>query len=103
MKRVSRRAVRLRRQIEVKMSEDAAVYGTKYQISDEEKAAIDHLFTYHAPAGDQGERYATLRCEARYMAVLILQNCPNSRERVIAIERLKEALFWANASIAVNE
>jgi hypothetical protein len=60
-------------------------------------------FTYHAPKGDQPARYEELRNEARLLAVTIDDFCPESREKSLAITRLEEAVFWANASIARNE
>jgi hypothetical protein len=61
-----------------------------------------HRFTYHAPKGDQPAKYEELRNEARLLAVTISDLCPESREKSLAITRLEEAIFWANASIARN-
>ena len=63
-------------------------------------ADIHHRFTYHAPKDDQPERYTYLRHVAETLAVDILRNCPPSRERSLALTKLEEAIFWANASIA---
>lgn len=67
------------------------------------QADIDKRFTYHPPKGDQPERYIRLRDEAKMLAELICEFCPNSRERSLALTKLEEAIFWANASIARNE
>lgn len=37
------------------------------------------------------------------LAYLFNKDCPVSRERSLAMTKLEEACFWANASIARNE
>lgn len=64
---------------------------------------IDHNFTYHAPKGDQAQRYVALREKAKELAQCFLDLCPESRERSVALIELETAVFWANASIARNE
>ena len=64
---------------------------------------IENNFTYHAPKGDQLERYTLIRKTAKILADLIECNCPNSREKSIAMTKLKDCVIWANASIARNE
>jgi len=64
---------------------------------------IYNRFTYHAPTGDQPEKYVRLRAHAKELAMLILYNCPDSREQSLAITKLEESIFWANAAIARNE
>lgn len=60
-------------------------------------------FSYHAPKDDQPARYIALRENARVLATQIIQYAPDSRERSLAITKLEEAVFWANAAIARNE
>jgi hypothetical protein len=64
---------------------------------------IYNNFMYHAPFGTQQQRYTELRDRARELAFLINADCPESRERQFAFEKLEEAIMWANASIARNE
>lgn len=64
---------------------------------------LDKRFTYHAPKGDQPERYVALRAKGRELAELIASLTPPSREQSVALTKLEESLFWANASIARNE
>lgn len=64
---------------------------------------INHKFTYHQPKHDQPIRYQELREEAKVMAAKILMLTPESREQSLALTKLEECLFWANASIARNE
>ena len=72
-------------------------------ITGQEQETLNNNFTYHAPKGDQQERYVHLRGEAKDLAVLIHHSCPASRERSLAITKLEESIFWANASISRNE
>lgn len=64
---------------------------------------LDNIFTYHAPKGDQAERYEAIRTKARKLAELIEESCPDSREKSLANTKLEEAVMWANAAIARNE
>jgi hypothetical protein len=60
-------------------------------------------FTYHAPKDDQPSRYVFLRDRAKELADIIIQACPPSRERSLALTKLEECTFWMNASISRNE
>lgn len=64
---------------------------------------IENAFTYHAPKGDQAERYTEIRAKAKELAELIDTACPNSREKSLAFTNLEQSVMWANASIARNE
>lgn len=64
---------------------------------------IENIFTYHAPVGDQTERYQRIRNTAKILASTIQDACPESRERSLAMTNLQQAVMWANASIAINE
>lgn len=74
-----------------------------YPITTEEAIRIDNIFTYHPPNGNQPARYEILRNGAKELANSILHHCPPSRERSLALTKLEEVCFWANASIARNE
>jgi hypothetical protein len=60
-------------------------------------------FTYHKPFGDQPARYEDIRAIAFDYADYLVKNCPDSRELSLAITKLEECVFWANASIARHE
>lgn len=60
-------------------------------------------FTYHPPFGTQLARYAEIRNRALNYSDYLLENCPDSRELSLAIRKLEEAVFWANAAIARHE
>lgn len=64
---------------------------------------IENNFTYHAPKEGQAEKYVKIREQAKALALLLVDLCPNSRERAVAITELETCVFWANASIARNE
>lgn len=68
-----------------------------------EKINLIDAFTYHAPKGDQPERYQNLRKWGLEFAMVINASCPPSRERSLAITNLEQAIMWANAAIARNE
>ncbi len=64
---------------------------------------IQNTFTYHAPKGDQPQRYEKIRSAAAVFANMLAELCPDSRELSIAYTKLQEAVMFANASIAINE
>ena len=66
-------------------------------------ADIDNRFTYHAPTGDQPQRYVAIREKAKELAELIVASSKPSREQSLAITNLEQAVMWANAGIARNE
>ena len=64
---------------------------------------IENSFTYHPPKEGQNVRYEKIRQQAKDLAFMIYESVPESRERSIAMGKLEEAVFWANAGIARNE
>ncbi|HXA25589.1 MAG TPA: hypothetical protein VNW90_25200 [Acetobacteraceae bacterium] len=64
---------------------------------------IEGDFTFHAPKGDQPARYQKLRDQAKALALLIVELCPDRRERSLALTKLEECVMWANAGIARQE
>lgn len=74
-----------------------------YPVSEEDLKRLSNTFVYHSPKEDQPQRYGELREKAHEMALLILEYCPPSRERSLALTALEESNMWANASIARNE
>ena len=67
------------------------------------KEQIENTFSYHPPFGDQAQRYTAIRNMAKMLATLIQGACPESREKSLALTNLQQSIFWANASIAINE
>ena len=84
----------------------AATMGiTKEELKDKIKSTnpdIEKRFTYHSPKGRE-HRFQTLRDNAKSLAYEIKKQCPDSRERSLALTKLEEVIMWANASIAREE
>lgn len=71
-----------------------------------DKKITDELktrFTYHRPKDGQPEKYEAVRELAHNYAHTLSQLCPQSRELSVALTKLDEVVFWANASIARRE
>jgi hypothetical protein len=64
---------------------------------------IENNFTYHKPQPGQNEKYEMLRAKAKELAHMIAGQCPDSREKSLAITSLEQSIMWANAAIARNE
>lgn len=62
--------------------------------------ALNNIFTYHAPKDGQPEKYVKLRDTAKELAFLICELTPVSREQSLALTKLEESIFFANAAIA---
>ncbi len=60
------------------------------------------MFTYHKPSEGQVNRMGLLRMHARVLMREILGSCPVGLERAAAVERLREAIMWANASVVLE-
>ena len=68
-----------------------------------EEKELDNRFTYHKPTGNQPDRYENIRKQARDFVNAIILQTPESREQSLALTKIEEAVFWANASIARRE
>jgi len=64
---------------------------------------LANRFTYHAPKGDQAERYQTVRTAILDAARTCVDFTPCCPEQSRALNALDEAMFLFNASIARNE
>ena len=64
---------------------------------------LENRFTYHAPHGDQAERYGQLREAALVFARFACTLTPESREQTRAVNKVDEAVALFNAAIARNE
>ena len=83
-----------------------AVGATKLSAQDTIGADAEFLrkvFTYHAPHGDQPERYQRLRESARLFAEEVVRCVPPCADRTAAIRKIREAVMTANAGIAIQE
>ena len=63
---------------------------------------IENTYIYHPADSDQEKKYSRIRHKAKELAYIIDEECPDSREKSLAMTKLEEASMWANASIARN-
>ena len=64
--------------------------------------AIEAIFTYHAPEGDQPERYKRIRSAAMDFARVMWAETPAGPDRTVALRKIREAVMTANAAIATK-
>lgn len=77
------------------MSGDPAADERRY------RALVDSL-TNHTPAGPEAiERIESLRSSAKELGRHIIANCPDSRERSLALTHLEETVMWAVKSLVL--
>lgn len=75
----------------------------EYTLTEAEQAELDNLFSYHAPQGDQVDRYGVIRAQGRQLARVIMAYSHESEERNQALFAVRAAVMWANAGIACSE
>lgn len=63
---------------------------------------IENRFGYHRPNEVKIKEHELVRAQVKGMAHYWDGNLPNGREKSLAITKLEEAMFWANAAIARN-
>lgn len=63
--------------------------------------SIHAMFMHHPPEGDQALFYAAIRNAAENFARVIETYAPASADRSAAIRKVREAMFTANAAIAL--
>ena len=66
-------------------------------------ARLDNDYIYHAPKGDQTDRYQLIRANGLAYAKVIASLTPASREQSMALTALEQVVMYANAAIARNE
>jgi len=64
------------------------------------KEELKNRFSYHDPNASTQPIYNMIRESCLNLATIIEELCPDSRERSVALTKLDEVMFWANASIA---
>lgn len=65
---------------------------------------LDHRFGYHAPKDDATvKRHQAVRHATRSLAEQYVETLQAGREKSLALTKLEEAMFWANAAIARSE
>lgn len=61
---------------------------------------LENRIKYHRPDSDGVNRIAQMRTYALNWASDVVALVPEGREQALAITKIEEALFWANAGIA---
>lgn len=65
------------------------------------EAQIEHAFTYHPPKNPNDFNF--LRDSAKEFAIIVHRMLPDCEERERALDRIQEAVMWANAGLARNQ
>lgn len=64
---------------------------------------LENRFKFHpATTREKQDEHTSVRQTAYRLAVFINDSVPDGREKSIAITKLEEVMFWANAAIARN-
>jgi hypothetical protein len=63
--------------------------------------AIEWLFTFHDDP-DKTPHYVEIREAAKTFAKVILRHTPGSGDKILAIQKVREAVMFANAGIALD-
>lgn len=65
---------------------------------------IANRFAYHPPSTeDVAENHEYIRSLCWNLANSLNNVCPESRELSLALTKVEEAMFWANAAVARNQ
>jgi len=66
-------------------------------------ADIEHRFAFHAATTEEKrDEHTSARQHCRRLADVLDERLPAGREKALAITKLEEVMFWANAAIARN-
>lgn len=61
---------------------------------------LNNRFTYHPPSETRAVKHVLIREKGWAFAELVCDNVPPGREQALALERIEEAVMWANAGLA---
>ncbi|MEU5091731.1 hypothetical protein [Streptomyces sp. NPDC021356] len=66
-----------------------------------DSAELAHRFNYHPPrTAAVAEAHSSVREQCTQLAGCIDSTVPEGREKALAVTKLEEVMFWANAAIA---
>ncbi|MEV6074363.1 hypothetical protein AB0L80_04490 [Streptomyces sp. NPDC052069] len=67
-------------------------------------ADIEHRFAFHpATTDEKRDAHGSIRQACRRLADQINEQVPAGREQALAVTKVEEAMFWANAALARQE
>jgi hypothetical protein len=66
------------------------------------EGTLDDIFTFQTTDEAQVARMNNIRREALILAKRIQDECPEDYQRSVAIQRVREAVMWANAAICLQ-
>ena len=61
---------------------------------------LENRFNYHKPDEIKVGQHELVRNECLKLARVIVVTTPEGREQSLAITKIEEAMFWANAALA---
>jgi hypothetical protein len=61
---------------------------------------LQNRFSLHKTSAENAQKRELLRTIAHSYATVINETVPDSREKELAITKLEEVVFWANAGLA---
>lgn len=64
---------------------------------------IENRFAFHAATTEEKrDAHASVRENCRQLADFLNEKLPDGRELSLAVTKLEEVMFWANAALARN-
>lgn len=61
---------------------------------------LQNRFQYHKPDGPRVDAHQDVRQTCQHAAFVFFSLLPDGREKALAMTKIEEAMFWANAAIA---
>lgn len=63
---------------------------------------LDHVFSFHPSTPETATKYERIRAAGKAFAQVLLEETPACADQTDAIRKIREAVFTANASIALD-